>query len=153
MCNFYFKFSLLETLRRYQPQDTDFVWYMRPQSKCWLKCQWLLKDVYSSCHRGDKEQIIISLWRMKISDFLPYWIIYFSNYSGNDKFLFQESLEKNEFQGVEHKLLPNWLKECQACLGFHAAACLEHNQKRVNRMSNAVCDGWFYRVYIPISCS
>ena len=27
--------------------------------------------------------------------------------SGNDKFLFQESLEKNEFQGVEHKLLPN----------------------------------------------
>ena len=43
--------------------------------------------------------------------------------SGNDKFLFQESLEKNEFQGVEHKLLPNWLKECQACLGFHAAAC------------------------------
>lgn len=73
--------------------------------------------------------------------------------SGNDKFLFQESLEKNEFQGVEHKLLPNWLKECQACLGFHAAACLEHNQKRVNKMSNADCDGWFYRVYIPISCS
>ena len=65
----------------------------------------------------------------------------------------QESLEKNEFQGVEHKLLPNWLKECQACLGFHAAACLEHNQKRVNKMSNADCDGWFYRVYIPISCS
>ena len=27
--------------------------------------------------------------------------------SGYDKFLFQESSEKNEFQGVEHKLLPN----------------------------------------------
>lgn len=89
---------------------------------------------------------------MKISDFFTLLNNLILN-SGNDKFLFQESLEKNEFQGVEHKLLPNWLKECQACLGFHTAACLEHNQKRVNRMSNTDCDGWFYRVYIPISCS